>query len=410
MDLMMKRRSFLSTTVSVLVGGFVPLASAAQSKRAPTGYIRTNWSRDPFSLGSYSYVAKGARRRDHTTLGEPVADRLFFAGEATHPDYNSTVHAAYESGVIAAEAIYDRTDAESVAVIGAGVSGFAAALWLSEEGYDVTVLEARNRVGGRVWTDRRLGLPLDLGASWIHGTDGNPLTELAEAQGVRTVATDDSYIARGGDGREMTSAQTPDWLENVLSVQHTFGADTQDINARAYWSDSDYGGEEVIFPGGYDQLFSGVSAAFEIRLGHVLKRVKVDEDGVHLRDSKGREASFDAVILTVPLGVLKQGSISFSPQLPRRKQDAIARLEMGTLDKVYLRYSDVFWDEDITWIATPENGLPPGQFNQWLNLYRYTGQPVIMAFNGAQPARDLAGLSDDEVVNRAHQTLTRAYP
>ena len=406
----MNRRAFLSTSISTMAGGFLPLSAVGQGKRAPAGYIRTNWSRDPFSLGSYSYVAKGARRRDHVALGAPVADRLFFAGEATHPDYNGTVHAAYESGLIAAEAVYDTTDAESVAVIGAGVSGLAAAFWLSEEGYDVTVLEARNRIGGRVWTDRRLGVPLDLGASWIHGTDGNPLTDLAQAQGVRTVATDESFIARGGDGREMTDAETPGWLENVLSVQHTFGADTKDINARAYWSDVDYGGEEVIFPGGYDWLFKEASAALDIHFGHDLKRVDVDEDSVHLSDSKGRGASFDAVILTVPLSVLKQGSITFAPQLPRRKLDAIARLGMGTLDKVYLRYDDVFWDRDVTWIATPENDLPHGQFNQWLNLYPYTGQPVIMAFNGAQPARDLAGLPDAEVINRAHQTLTKAYP
>lgn len=406
----MKRRSFLSTSISAVAGGFVPLTAVAQGNRSPTGYIRTNWSRDPYSFGSYSYVAKGARRSDHAALGEPVADRLFFAGEATHPDYNSTVHAAYESGLIAAEAIYDRTDAETVAVVGAGVSGLAAALWLSEEGYDVTVLEARNRIGGRVWTDRRLGLPVDLGASWIHGTDGNPLTDLAEAQGARVVATDDSFVTRGGDGRRMADAETPVWLENVLSVQHSLGADTQNINSRAYWMGSDYGGEEVILPYGYDQLFDGVSSALDIRLGHVLKGVEVDEDGVHLSDSKGREATFDAVILTVPLGVLKQGNITFSPQLPRRKLDAISRLGMGTLDKVYLRYNNVFWDEDVTWIATPENGLPQGQFNQWLNLHRYTGQPVIMAFNGAQPARDLAGLSDAEVVNRAHQTLLSAYP
>ncbi|MEM7242018.1 MAG: FAD-dependent oxidoreductase [Pseudomonadota bacterium] len=406
----MNRRKFLNTAISTMAGGFVPISAAAQGKHAPAGYIRTNWSRDPFSLGSYSYVAKGAKRRDHATLGEPIADRLFFAGEATHPEYNSTVHAAYESGVIAAETIYETTDAGSVAIVGAGVSGLTAALWLSEEGYDVTVFEARDRIGGRVWTDHRLGVPLDLGASWIHGTDGNPLTNLAEAQRVRIVATDDTYVARGGDGREMTDTETPEWLENVLSVQHTFGADTKDINARAYWSDSDYDGDEVIFPDGYDQLFRGASAALDIRLGHVLKQVRIDEDGVGLRDSEGREASFDAVILTVPLGVLKQGGITFSPRLPRRKLDAVARLGMGTLDKVYLRYSDVFWDKDVTWIATPENGLPQGQFNQWLNLYRYTGQPVIMAFNGAQPARDLAGLSDAEVVDRAHQTLMSAYP
>ncbi|MEM8702683.1 MAG: FAD-dependent oxidoreductase, partial [Pseudomonadota bacterium] len=148
----------------------------------------------------------------------------------------------------------------------------------------------------------------------------------------------------------------------------------------------------------------------DIRFEHVVTRVDVGEDGVRLQDSKGRDTVFDAVIVTVPLGVLKRRAIRFSPPLPRAKTDAIARLGMGTLDKVYLRYEDVFWDTDVTWILTPENGLPEGQFNQWLNLYRYTGAPVIVAFNGAEPARDLAALPDAEIVERAHRTLERAYP
>ncbi len=405
----MKRRTFLQTAISAMAAGFVPLSAAAQDKRALTGYLRTNWSRDPYSLGSYSYVARGARRRDHEALGKPVGSRLFFAGEAAHPDYNSTVHAAYESGLIAAEAVYDTTDAETVAIVGAGASGLAATLWLTDEDYDVTVLEARRRTGGRIWTDRSLGMPLDLGASWIHGTDGNPLTELAAAQDLSTRATDETYVIRGGDGRDMSDTEAPAWLENVLEVQHSLGADARDVNGSAYVADTDYDGEEVILPGGYDRLLYGMSAGLDLRFEHVVTHVDVGEDGVHLRDSKGREAAFDAVILTVPLGVLKQGSIAFSPPLPRWKEDAIARLGMGVLDKVYLRYDDVFWDGDVTWIATPENGLPKGQFNQWLNLHRYIGEPVIVAFNGADPARDLAALPDAEIVQRARRTLEGAY-
>ena len=405
----MDRRNFLALTLSGLAAGFTPLASNAKNKRAAKGFIRTNWSRDPFSFGSYSFVAKGARKKHHAILSEPVSNRLFFAGEATHPEYNSTVHAAYESGLIAAEAIY-KTDAESIAIVGAGAAGIAAALALTDEGYDVTIFEARNRIGGRVWTDTSLGLPLDLGASWIHGTDGNPLTGIVKSLNLKTRATDENYIIRGGDGRKMRDADEPDWLENVISVQHDAGADTSDINMAAYLLDNDYDGDEVIFPGGYSQLFDNVEDAFDIRFGHVLSKVEIAEDGVELSDQKGQKASFDTALITVPLGVLKNGDIAFSPPLPKRKVDAITKLGMGTLDKVYLQYEEVFWDRDTTWIITPENGLPEGQFNQWLNLYPYIGKPVIVAFNGAQPALDLSKLSDSEVLKRAQQTLEMAYP
>lgn len=88
-----------------LAGGFTPLSAIAGNSRAPNGYLRTNWSRHPFSPGSYSFIAKGARRRDHVALGAPVGDRLSFAGKATHPAYNGTVHAAFETAIMAADAL-----------------------------------------------------------------------------------------------------------------------------------------------------------------------------------------------------------------------------------------------------------------------------------------------------------------
>ena len=82
---------------------------------------------------------------------------------------------------------------------------------------------------------------------------------------------------------------------------------------------------------------------------------------------------------------------------------------MGLLDKVYLLFDKPFWDEDKTWIITAETDLPRGQFNQWLNLTKYLGKPVILAFNGGSPAHDLAKLSDKEIVKRAVGVLKSAY-
>lgn len=71
-----------------------------------------------------------------------------------------------------------------IVVVGAGMAGLVSARLLHDSGFDVVVLEARDRLGGRLWTDTRFGVPIDLGASWIHGADANPLSDWCRAIGV----------------------------------------------------------------------------------------------------------------------------------------------------------------------------------------------------------------------------------
>ena len=83
---------------------------------------------------------------------------------------------------------------KTVIIVGAGISGLAAANKLHEKGYKVTVLEAQDKIGGRLRTNRSLDIAFDEGASWIHGIEGNPITTLAQQAGMNTAFTDDESI------------------------------------------------------------------------------------------------------------------------------------------------------------------------------------------------------------------------
>jgi hypothetical protein len=86
-----------------------------------------------------------------------------------------------------------KTD-KKIVVVGAGMAGLSAARYFKDRGVDVIVLEGRNKVGGRLRTDRTPGVAFDEGASWIHGPQGNPITDLAKKAGAETFLTSDDSI------------------------------------------------------------------------------------------------------------------------------------------------------------------------------------------------------------------------
>ena len=127
---------------------------------------------------------------------------------------------------------------KSVLIIGAGISGIAAARSLTDMGVDVRVLESRDRIGGRIFTDNSLGFPVDLGAAWIHGTQGNPVTDLAIQSGIQRTATDfDARTLYRSDGKPFTNdegtyaAETTEKILEVLGQMSS--ATSQDKSVRS---------------------------------------------------------------------------------------------------------------------------------------------------------------------------------
>jgi monoamine oxidase len=426
----------------------------------PTGAIVTRWAADPFALGAYSYIGVGGSNDDRRDIAEPLGDaatdRVFFAGEATSAQYASTVHGAYFSGQRAASEVDDEADDGSpIVVVGAGVAGLAAARQLHRQGYRVTVLEGRDRIGGRVVTDHRLGIPTDLGASWIEGIDGNPLTPLADRAGIRRIVTHyGNEAVYGPDGTRLSKARVRsinrnyqyfldeiedprddldedislgaaiagvvardgDWTADELrdldfsmtqELGNEYAADANELSL--FWWDAggDLDGPDVFMPDtGYEWLPKLLARDLDVRLQHVVSRVEWRSDGVNIVTDRGSFPAAHAVV-SLPLGVLKSGGVAFSPPLPRYKQQAMSRLGSGLLDKLWLRFPRVFWDRDVDVISyvSPEKG----HWCEWYDFSRLTGEPVLFGFNLAAYAHELEQQTDAQVVAAAMQVLRTIY-
>jgi monoamine oxidase len=357
-----------------------------------------------------------------------------------------------------------------VIVIGAGVSGLGAAQELLNQGCSVTVLEARDRTGGRIYTKDQGDNVVDMGASWIHGIgpsageldrfDGkmNPIYVIAEEFDIETVSTwEDEEDAEESfywyqspdtdfDGdrvddlideietyleEERDSADVSDSVDDVLedfdygstaedelvyqfSLNHMFSQDyaaqTSDLSAEYFDDNYQFEGAEHIFPGGYKQIIDVLAEDVNILFNQVVETIDYSGDVVTVETTDGETYTADKVIVTVPLGVLQAGSITFVPELAEEKTDAIDRLGMGVMDKLWLEFEEAFWedDEDADWICYISD--TPGYWVETLNVNKYLGVPLLVLFNIGDAAKANSNLSDAALLADAMATIRKWYP
>lgn len=354
-----------------------------------------------------------------------------------------------------------------IIVIGAGISGLAAANQLKELGsMDVVILEARDRYGGRMLTDRSTEYPLDLGASWIHGIYNNPITELANKYGAKYERFDneESIIIYDHTGNEINEErdkklwdrfdqfkifyekerediiknnradipledviakfihQNPDMEEQdlrdfyfaiVWEIEGENGANASDLSTSFFTMGYKMGQgkpPEVIFPNGYDKITTELSKGLDIRNKTIVKEIDYDDELIRIKTTDDKEFSANYVISTIPLGILQnKDSVVFSPDLPPNKQKAIDSLGVGLLHKVYFVFETPFWDE-YDWIGhIPEER---GHWTYFANLYNVTGKPILLAFNSANFGRELEKRYDagEDIAKEGLETLRTIYP
>lgn len=345
-----------------------------------------------------------------------------------------------------------------IIVIGAGIAGLSAARALSDKDCDVSVLEARTRIGGRVWTDHSsLQSPIDLGASWIHGIEKNPIYALATDNGIQLTNCD--YFSKpqifGSAGpelalREISEQATllgkirkivyeeQDRLQNgkdksveqalegavarlALSkeqrklLEHTFAIEIENdyateashLSLKEWDKDHAFAGPHVIFPGGYSQIAEKLAQGLNIKLECPVREVNFESSQIKVSSQAGESFEADLVLITLPLGVLKRGSVKFTPDLPDKKIKAIGQLGVGVFDKLYMRFPKRFWSLEPTWIEYA--GDKAREWPVFFNLAKFKPEPILAAFNVGDFALKLEKKKQSEIVTDAMKVLRLIY-
>ncbi|MGC1225199.1 MAG: NAD(P)/FAD-dependent oxidoreductase, partial [Candidatus Sulfotelmatobacter sp.] len=286
-----------------------------------------------------------------------------------------------------------------VIVIGAGAAGLTAALELARQGLSVTVLEARNRIGGRMFTvhDEKCNSPVELGAEFIHGRF-RELWNLLRSGKIRTTeVSGDSWCVRK---KKLSKCGFFSEVDEILNRMSDHGPDRsfqefldkccasskknshlQEARKQAIGYVSGFNAADPAIVGVHwlvkqmraeekiegDRVFraqngyADLVAIFQRRIkdAGVTLQTSTTVDSIRWRSGRvetrthgasGKETFISShVLITVPLGVLQarqteNGAIRFVPDLPRQKQEAIQNIAMGKVVRVTLRFRERFWD------------------------------------------------------------------
>ncbi|WP_370156798.1 flavin monoamine oxidase family protein [Ferrovibrio sp.] len=343
-----------------------------------------------------------------------------------------------------------------VAIVGAGMAGLAAAQLLAERNRSVAVLEARDRIGGRIWTDSsQLGVPVDLGAAALHSADINPLVAELRRREVRLQPDDGDFwlFDRDAQGRGRDAelldydslGAAYDRIDDALADAKVLRADvplasrvkldngnaTPGVATAAglagRWSDLARAlagplhqgvefaqvaaldaprlagtGNEIWLPGGMGGWLADYARRLPVYLSRKVVRIEWSGSGVLLATAEGQLRA-EACIVTLPAGLLADG-IVFQPGLPEVQREALGRLGMGLLDRIALLYEPGSFEAPVNTqaLARITAGRDPGAMAFRLNVQ---AQPLAVAMVGGDYARRLEAAGEAAAIAAARAQL-----
>lgn len=273
-------------------------------------------------------------------------------------------------------------------IIGAGAAGLAAGRKLADAGQSILIVEARDRIGGRIWTDEQFAdFPIDLGAEFIHGETAVTHT-LVEAAGFHTLAAPrKAYLQIAAEGTLRALAQLPAELATTVQALYAAYAELAQLTWRHDLSLADFlrgrgfhadaialadvllaqtccasietlscadlaremrvdhaGVHEYRILEGYTALLRHYSRDLPILLKAPVELLRWSERGVELV-ANGQSLHAARCIITLPIGVLQSGRLRFDPPLPPAKAQAISAFRMEPGTKLMYRFQEQLWDD-----------------------------------------------------------------
>ncbi|KAF4365493.1 hypothetical protein G4B88_025672 [Cannabis sativa] len=354
----------------------------------------------------------------------------------------------------------DSPSRSSVIIIGAGVSGLSAAKLLAENGIeDILILEASDRIGGRIRKEDFGGVSVELGAGWIAGVGGkesNPVWELANESGLRTCFSDysnaryniydrsgkifpsglaaDSYKKAVDSAIRQLRIQEAEFCGSDLSnateppstpktpielaidfILHDFEmAEVEPISTYVDFGEREFlvaderGYEHLLYKMAEDFLFSSGGNILDsrLKLNKVVRELRHSRNGVTVTTEDGSVYDANYVILSVSIGVLQSDLISFSPPLPRWKTEAIQQCDVIVYTKIFLKFPDKFWPcgpgKEFFIYAHERRGY----YTFWQHMENaYPGSNILVVTLTNEESKRVESQSDEETLQEAMEVL-----